>query len=90
MSEDTLVAQPQHTFVDYLILTLSSLGVGILAGLAVFWVLQLTPWALEQLDAPLSGIPQAATAVALAKQYLPGIVGLAIAGVNFFKMKVLP
>jgi hypothetical protein len=50
---------------------------------------QLTPWALEQLEAPLSGIPQAARYVDLAKLYLPGLVGLVVAGINFFKMKAL-
>ena len=89
MSEETAAVQAQHTFVDYLILTLSSLGVGMLAGLTVFWVLQLTPWALEQLDAPLSGIPQAAYYVDLARLNLPWLVGLGVAGINFFKMKAL-
>lgn len=89
MSEETTAVQPQHTFVDYLIVVLSSLGVGMLAGLVVFWVLQLTPWALEQLDAPLSGIPRAAYYVDLARLYLPWLVGLVMAGINFFKMKAL-
>ncbi len=89
MSEETAAVQAQPTFGDYLILVISSLGVGMLAGLTVFWVLQLTPWALEQLDAPLSGMPGAAYAVELARLNLPWLVGLATAAVNFFKMKAL-
>lgn len=90
MSEESqAVQQHTQTFGDYVILGLASLAVGTLAGLVIFWVLQLTPWALEQLDAPLTSMPAVVYLLELARLNLPWLAGLVVAVINYFKMKNL-